>query len=140
RINPGNVLEASLEDTSDPALTSRALRAIGELGLRRMLPGVTAHLDAEDPDIRFSAAWSAALLGEPSAVPVLGSFALEEGPRAERACEVGLRCLDTAHAYKAHGELADREELSRLAVAAVGTIGDPALMDWLIERMQTPAL
>src|SRR5262245_26038226 len=44
RLDPGPVLESSLEDVEDSFLTARALEAVGELGLREMLPLVLVHL------------------------------------------------------------------------------------------------
>ena len=140
RIDPGQILEQSITNADDPQLTARALRAAGELGLPRLLPFIRPYLDDEIDDIRFAASWSAALLGESAAVPVLGAFAADGGARAEDACMVGLRRLSGGSAYKAHQELAGRPGLSRLAVAAAGMTGDPALIDWLLAQMQTPAL
>jgi len=140
RLDPGPVLESSLEDVEDSFLTARALEAVGELGLREMLPLVLVHLASSDEHIRFSAAWSASLLGDKSALPVLGAFALEPGSRAGSACALGLRCLRPRDACQTHQALADCPELSRLAVAAVGTIGDPALVEWLLPCLRVPAL
>ena len=140
RINPGAVLEHSLRHLDHVPLTSRALRAAGELGLRQLVPAIQPFLESPDDDVRFAAAWSAALLGDASAIRVLGAFAAELGPHAERACMLGLRCLSAAAGCKAHRELADRPELARLAVAAAGIIGDPALIDWLLRQMETPEL
>jgi uncharacterized protein (TIGR02270 family) len=138
RINPGAVLEHSLRHLDHVPLTSRALRAAGELGLRQLVPAIQPFFDSPDDDVRFAAAWSAALLGDASAIRVLGAFAADLGPHAERACMLGLRCLSAAAGCKAHRELADRPELERLAVAAAGIIGDPALVDWLLRQMETP--
>ena len=139
RVNPGEVLEKSLATIDDPALTSRSLRAVGELGIKRLLPAVTPHLDAEHDDVRFAAAWSAALLGEPLAVRTLGAFAAEQGPHAQAACMVGLRCLRPSDGCRAHEELTSRPELTRLAITAAGIIGDPALVDWVLAQMETTA-
>lgn len=140
RIDPGAVLETSLRHVDHVPLTSRALRAAGELGLRRLVPAITPFFDSPEDDVRFAAAWSAALLGDASAIRVLGAFAADLGPHAERACMLGLRCLSAAAGCRAHRELADRPELARLAVAAAGIVGDPALVDWLLRQMETPAL
>lgn len=140
RLNPGAVLDATLQEATNPLLTSRALRAIGELGLTEMRSSVCAHLQSADDDIRFAAAWSAGLLGERAAVPVLGQFVAAGGAYAEKACTVGLKCLTGREAYQAHDELASHQELGRLAITAAGVIGDPALVDWLLAQMQVPAL
>ncbi len=140
RIDPGAVLETSLRHIDHLPLTSRALRAAGELGLRQLVPAIKPYFESPEDEVRFAAAWSAALLGDSSAIRVLGAFAAELGPHAERACMLGLRCLPAAAGCRAHRELADRPELARLSVAAAGIIGDPALVDWLLRQMESPAL
>lgn len=138
RINPGEVLNSSLRDRTNPLLVARALRAIGELGMKQMKSAVCAHLDSADDDIRFAAAWSACLLGERAAVRVLGGFAVDAGRYAERACSIALRCLPLRDAYKAHDEIASHPELTRLAISAAGLIGDPALVGWLLHCAAAP--
>ncbi len=140
RRDPGPVIDTCLTSATDPLLISRALRAVGELGLVRALPAILPLLEATDDRVRFTAGWAAALLGERTAVPVLGGFAADGGPYAERACAVGLRLLPAGAAYRAHEELAGRPGLGRLAILAAGFIGDPALADWLLVQMRTPSL
>src|SRR5207249_3665809 len=140
RIDLGEILDTIVANGDDPRLIARALRAAGELGLTRLMKFIRPRFEAELDEVRFAAAWSGALLGEMSAVPVLGAFAADGGDLAEQACMVGLRLLSGGSAYKAHQELTARPELSRLAVSAAGMIGDPALVDWILAQMDSPAL
>ncbi len=123
----------------DQDVRARALRGAGELGALQLLPEVRACLDAEHEGTRFGAAWSGTLLGDRAAADALGAFALDGGPHAERACMLGLRRMGLTAAHATHGELVTRSQ-RRLAVVAAGIIGDPVLIDWLLEQMHVSAL
>ncbi|MCK6499019.1 MAG: TIGR02270 family protein, partial [Nitrospira sp.] len=137
RQDPGVVLESTLSST-DLWLKARSLKAVGELGRNDLLPVVKSNLNSEDPTSRFWAAWSGALLGEPSAIPVLQRLAEQGGERAESACAMALRRMPLQAAHEWQRELAGRPETLRMAVQALGVIGDPAGIPWLIERMAKP--
>ncbi|WHZ21847.1 MAG: hypothetical protein OJF47_000959 [Nitrospira sp.] len=137
RRDPGAALTDALK-SDDPSLKARALKAVGEFGRKDLLQLATNNLRAEDPTCRFWAGRSGALLGEPSAIPVLQRFASQGGERAESACAMALRRmpLDAAHDWQR--ELAGRSETFRMAVQALGVIGNPAGIPWLIEQMAKP--
>jgi hypothetical protein len=59
--DPGEWLGKALA-SRDHLLKARALRAIGELARRDLLPAASAALRSRDPHVRFSAAWSLARL------------------------------------------------------------------------------
>ncbi|MBV6471037.1 MAG: hypothetical protein NBKEAIPA_02964 [Nitrospirae bacterium] len=137
RQDPGAALLDSLSAT-DLSLKARSLKAVGELGRNDLLPVVKSNLNSEDPTSRFWAAWSGALLGEPSAIPVLQRLAEQGGERAESACAMALRRMPLQAAHEWQRELAGRPETLRMAVQGLGVIGDPAGIPWLIERMAKP--
>lgn len=139
RQDPSTVLESTLSST-DLWLKARSIKAVGELGRKDLLPLLKFNLNSEDPTCRFWAAWSGALLGEPSAIPVLQLFAKQAGERAERACAMALRRMPLQAAHNWQRELAGRSETLRRAVQALGVIGDPAGIPWLIEQMTKPDL
>jgi uncharacterized protein (TIGR02270 family) len=101
---------------------------------------VTENLRAEDENVRYWAAWSGALLGEPSAIPVLQGFAIPNNSYAEQASGMALRRLplDEAHAWGR--ELAGRPATRRKAVIGAGVVGDPAQIPCLVEQMAIPEL
>ncbi|GAB4136671.1 MAG: HEAT repeat domain-containing protein [Cyanobacteria bacterium J069] len=80
-------LMAALSDESDRTelggypLRRNAARALGKLGDRRAVPGLTACLSCEDFYVRESAAQSLGMLGDPSCIPALVSL-LEGGVAA----------------------------------------------------------
>ena len=134
RHDPG----ASLTQTvyaRDPRLQARSLRATGELGRADLLSDLRRELDSDHEACRFWAAWSAALLGEPAANDVLWRFAFAEGPFAERACSIVMRCVDPAVACARVRELADTAGKLRIALVGAAALGDPALVPWVIDCM-----
>lgn len=141
RQNPGRALDKALAD-SDPSLLARALQAVGELGgcdgRHRAL--LRDHFSAEDEAVRFAAAWSAGLGRDPKALEILPSFVRPASPYAEAALQVILAQMPTARARTWQQHLAGAPETLRLAVMAVGLLGDPSLVPWLLDRMREPAL
>jgi uncharacterized protein (TIGR02270 family) len=122
----------------EPRLKARALRAVGELGRADLLPELKSELDADDEGCRFSAAWSAALLGEPKAIPVLLELADAGGPHAIRAADMAMRRMDPAVAaawLRARSRPSDR---ARVALTGAAALGDTSLVPWLIDWMATP--
>jgi uncharacterized protein (TIGR02270 family) len=63
RVDPKAALQAAIID-DDPLLQARALRAVGELGRKDLLPVLRQQLRVKDDAYHFWAAWSAVLLGD----------------------------------------------------------------------------
>lgn len=135
RRDPGQALLKAAED-SDTGLRARAFRAVGELGLSRLAlqPGKIGGLP--DPECRYSAAWSAALLGgRPEAASALADLA-ESGPiRREAAVRLAARRLGLGLAGPWLRKLP-----GRLAVIGIGAAGDPDAVATLLEGMRAPEL
>lgn len=123
--------------SGDRRLRSRALRAAGEIGRSDLLGDLRATLKAEDEPLAFSAAWSAAVLGEQAALPVLMRIAKGGGPHAERAATTAVRRMDIAVATGELRALASAGDL-RAAIAGAAALGDPAAVPWLFEPMEAP--
>jgi uncharacterized protein (TIGR02270 family) len=134
RQDPGAMLSVAVTE-GDPLLRSRALKAAGELGRIDMLGNCRSCFSVDDVDSQFWAAWSAALLGDPSSESVLRSIAEGGGHFAERACQIVARRMRREDGLAWQKQLAAREEHHRLAILAAGSVGDPALVPWLIEQM-----
>jgi hypothetical protein len=159
RQYPVKPLIDALSD-NDLLLKARALQAVGQFGRVDLLSLLRLNLTAEDDLCRFNAAWSAALLGDTSAVSVLKTFVTPVRPphprieygagsnplpqgareRAEEAVKIALRRMDLESAHSWQKELAQNPETVRLALIGAGAIGDPILIPWLIEQMKTPVL
>lgn len=136
---PGSSLTHAL-GSEDVRLRSRALRAAGELGCRELEPWVRAALEDPNEDSRFWAAWSCVLLGDPFPLDSLWAFALGGGAFAVRAATLAARRLDPRRVADDVRALAMSEEGSRPAFAAAAALGDPALVPWLLERMEDPEM
>jgi uncharacterized protein (TIGR02270 family) len=137
REDPGKILNDSLS-SPDLGLKSRALKAIGEIGISEFASAVRDYLNHEDEASRFYAALSSALLGHMAGVPVLQNMAETGGPFAERACSTALRRMDVAEARDWQGEISKKANLQRIALIGAGALGDPALIPWLVEYMTVP--
>jgi len=134
RQDPSEFLKAALTH-EDLILRARALKAVGELGRTDLLKSVASLLNSEDVPCQFAAAWSSARLGDALSIPVLQKLAINNEQLSERAGAMALRRMGLKEAQAWQRELASRPELHRLAVQAVGVIGDPVSMSWLIDQM-----
>lgn len=137
RHDPGRALDDAL-NASDPALRARALRAAGELGRVDLLGAIWAHLNDDDDLCRYSAAWSAALLGDEHVPNILKGFVRSEYPWRHEALQLAMRRMSHAVALEWQAERSKEPALHRSAVTAAGIIGDPVLIPWLIDKMTIP--
>jgi uncharacterized protein (TIGR02270 family) len=140
RKDPGRPLTDAFSDP-DLFLRARALRAVGELGRIDLIHNLERQFHSEDGACRFWSAWSNVLLyGHSNAVQVLEAIAGSTGPFQERAVNLLFRRLSLGRSHEWHQHLASKPDSVRMAVIAAGVIGDPALIPWLVERMNDPKL
>ena len=139
RVDPGKILKDAIRNENQ-ALKARSLKAAGELGRIDLLPALVDNLSHEDEACRFFAAWSAALLGDRNALPVLQSIAVSSANYQEEAVKAAFRNMENRNAIKWHVNLAAIPGITRLAVTGAGILGDPLLIPWLLEQMKTPEL
>ena len=137
RQDPGRELETAVASDFAP-LRSRALRAVGELGRADLQKQCEANFDQDDSGCRFWAAHSAALLGSAEAGSRLRLIAESNSPWAERAAELAVRTAPDA-ALDWIGHLIRNEDRQRVACIAVGALGDPQCVPWLMEMMAVPS-
>jgi uncharacterized protein (TIGR02270 family) len=141
RKDPGKYLTDALTD-NNPLLKARALQAVGELGRRDLLSIVKNNLESDNEDCRFSAAWTATLLGNTDAILVLKSFASMDYKYKyrEEAVKLAMRQMDISSAHNWQKELTQNPDTIRLALIGAGAIGDPILIPWIIDQMAVPEL
>jgi uncharacterized protein (TIGR02270 family) len=137
RQDPGSILYDGLS-SSDSFVKARTLKVIGELGKTEFVAAVIDHLNDDDENCRFYAAWSSSLLGNMSGLPVLQTIAENESPRAEKACLIALRRMSIPDEHEWCTATAKKTNLQRIALIGAGAIGDPVLIPWLIEYMSIP--
>ncbi|EAR22488.1 TIGR02270 family protein [Nitrococcus mobilis] len=141
RVDPGAVLIESLQ-VQDVELRAMALRVAGVLGRVDFLPAIAAQVQSTDPEVRFQAACSAALLGDRGAAPreALTFVGMQQPRLADRALKVALRALPLNAALPWVNQLVRQPEDLRHAVLACGIIGEPGCVPWLLEQMSVPEL
>ena len=131
------VLAAALNDP-EPVFQARALRAVGELKRRDLLPALRQKFKSDDTACQFWAAWSAVLLDDKSALVVLNKFATIDSAFIKPALQLMLRTMDVPSASKWLSGFAQSPEILRHAVLGAGIIGEPVYIPWLIKLMNVP--
>ncbi|MDH4079541.1 MAG: TIGR02270 family protein [Nitrospira sp.] len=139
RVDPKQALTQAVT-SRNLTLRARALKAVGELGRRDLLGAVKENLKEEDESVRYWAAWSGALLGEPAAIPVLQRLVEAGHPQREQACALALRRMAVPEGQAWLKTLVSAPNTIRLAVQAAGVIGDPSNIPWLIQQIGDPNL
>ncbi|MET0068542.1 MAG: TIGR02270 family protein [Candidatus Thiodiazotropha sp.] len=137
RIDCKDYLIKGIHDTNT-ALCARALRCVGELRRKDLLPAVSEHLESEDISCRFWAAWSATLLGDTEGLSVLQSFFEIESRFRQPSLLLGLRVMDKANAVNWVKEHTRKSGYERAIIEATGIVADPVTIPWLISLMQNP--
>lgn len=147
QVDPGRVLQDGLV-AAQPPVRAAALRCAGELGRIDLLEPARQAMNDEHPDVVFQAAVAVCLLGDRQAsLKVLAEAALQPTPQGDRALAVVLTASrdDVAHsiarAFSRHAQEQPGDKVrQRRLVRALGLLGDPRFVPWLVERMAEPAL
>jgi uncharacterized protein (TIGR02270 family) len=141
RRHPGQPLVRALADP-DLRLRARTLGACGELGETVLLPAILLAVSDPDNACRFSAAWSAARLGDrsPGVLNALCEISTGHTPYAERALGMALRIMELHQAKVWHRQLRGEPTQLRTAAIAGGIIGNLEAVEYLIDLMDIPAI
>lgn len=143
RYDPGDILVSILyrEDCCRHAnLYMRSLRLAGELRRREILPAIQKACAERNSDVRFWAVWSAILLGDLTQTTHLRKVVMYRGPYQDWAIQLAFRVLsvNAAHAW-INAMAADGKNI-RAVIKAIGVLGDPFAVNWLIQKMADPLL
>ncbi|TQV76396.1 TIGR02270 family protein [Aliikangiella marina] len=136
---PGEILGSLLkrEDClNHKKLRARALRLIGELKLQDYRWAIDDAYSDEDPEVKFWVNWSTIMLGDPTAVRQLETYVQEPGDLQRKAVDVAFRVLPIDQARAWISKLSSQPENVRIVIEAVGILGDPHAVPWLIEKMR----
>ena len=147
QVDPGRVLQDGLA-AEQPFVRAAALRAAGELGRVDLLEQARQAIGHEHPDVAFQAAVAACLLGDrQSSLGVLADAALQPTPQGDRALALvmtassGDMASAIAHGFSKHAQDQPEDKVRRRRlIRALGLLGDPRFVPWLIERMAEPKL
>lgn len=138
RVDIGEALPVILkrEDCAqDTKLYSRALRLVGELRRQDCMPYINAALQSSDEDIRFWANWSAILLGQRANVENLKPYVFKSSKLQHAAIQLVFRVLNVEQGRETISELSKDNSQVRAVIKAIGVLGDPHAINWLINKM-----
>ncbi|WP_417692525.1 TIGR02270 family protein [Pseudomonas sp.] len=134
RHDPGPALLAVLSD-ADPSVLARAARTAGELRRRDLLPAIRTHRQHEDAATRFWANWAIAQMGDEQALEPLRQFAERPGEFQYRALCVLLAWQEREPSIAWIRQLVQDPRDRRIGIQALGLLGDPVCVPWLIQQM-----
>lgn len=124
----------------DAKLYMRALRLVGELRRQDLMPALQAALSESNSDILFWAAWSSVLLGQVAEVAHLRKVVLHRGPYQEWAIQLAFRVLGVETGREWISAMSKDKTHVRAVIKALGVLGDPHAVNWLIGKMAEPLL
>ncbi|MBL9051872.1 MAG: hypothetical protein JNK19_17290 [Tabrizicola sp.] len=142
RIDPKGHLKPLLSHR-DARVAARAMRLAAELGRADLVPDLTRLSDNADPDLRFWAAWAAALLGDRRTAPAILAALITPATapaRARLTAELLPLVLDDRAARSAIARLMSDRLTERWGVVATGALGAADTLDWLLRQMAEPTL
>ncbi len=134
RHDPGPALLAVLSD-ADPSVLARAARTAGELRRRDLLPAIRTHRLHENAATRFWANWATAQMGDEQALEPLQQFAEQPGEFQYRALCVLLAWQEREPSVAWIRQLVQDPRDRRVGIQALGLLGDPVCVPWLIQQM-----
>ncbi|WMI97483.1 TIGR02270 family protein [Pseudomonas chlororaphis subsp. aurantiaca] len=134
RHDPGPALLAGLSH-ADPGVLARAARSAGELRRRDLMPAIRAHRQHQEAAPRFWANWATAQMGDEEALEPLRQFAEQAGEFQYRALCVLLAWQKRERSIAWIRQLMQNPEQRRIGIQAVGLLGDPVSVPWLIQQM-----
>jgi uncharacterized protein (TIGR02270 family) len=134
RHDPGDALLTELS-RADPGVLARAARTAGELRRHDLMPTIRAHRLHTDAATRFWANWATAQIGDEYALEPLRQFAEQPGEFQYRALCVLLAWQPREHSIAWIHPLLQNPGQRRVGIQAIGLLGDPAGVPWLIQQM-----
>jgi uncharacterized protein (TIGR02270 family) len=137
RHDPGPALLAGLAD-ADSSVLARAARTAGELRRRDLKPAIRAHRLHQDPATRFWANWAIAQMGDEQALESLRQFAEQPSEFQYRALCVLLAWQDRDPSIAWIRQWVQNPAQRRFGIQALGLLGDPVSVPWLVEQMLEP--
>ncbi|MGZ0701417.1 TIGR02270 family protein [Pseudomonas piscis] len=134
RRDPGAPLQLALAQV-DPGVLARAARTAGELRRRDLLPALHQHRQHGDVATRFWINWATAQMGDEQALEPLREFAERPGPFQFRALCVLLAWQRRELSISWICQLIENPGQLRTGIQAIGLVGDPVSVPWLIQQM-----
>ena len=134
-------LACRLTDDPDSEVRTRALRLVGELGRSDLLQQALRAMDGEaNLEAARWAGWSVGLLADSAcALPVLMPWAVQVAD-GYPALDLAIRLMPQPEATDWIRPMNSTPAQARCVARAVGALGDPAALPWLIAKLADPAI
>ncbi len=135
-LDPGGPLETSLAHPS-PGVVRAACHATGRLRRRDLASPILSLMRHPDPEVALAAAIAAGQLGLPDAWEPLMAAATSRPDRHDELVTLATRVADP---WRGAALVVNPDSLPlRTALVAIGTVGDPRGIPWLLEKMRLPS-
>ncbi|UQY36670.1 TIGR02270 family protein [Pseudomonas fulva] len=132
--DPGPALLSALAH-GDAGVLAAAARLAGTLRRRDLLQPLRQHRLHGDDEVRFWSNWASAQMGDQEALGNLRLFAEQPGERRRPALEVLLAWQPREASIAWLRGLMQSEAHRHMAIQAIGLLGDPQTVPWLIRQM-----
>ncbi|KGJ92048.1 TIGR02270 family protein [Colwellia psychrerythraea] len=140
RKSPGDILQEFFqrEDClSHTKLLIRLLRVVGELKLYTYVNQVQKLAQHDEPEIAFWANWSLVMIGEHKQVIPLLNFIQEESSWQQLGIQTIFKVLPIDQSRQWISQFSQKPDMIRSVIKATGVLGDPHVIPWLIDKMNT---
>lgn len=132
--DPGPALLSALGH-GDASVLAAAARLAGTLRRRDLLQPLRQHRLHGDDEVRFWSNWASAQMGDQEALGNLRLFAEQPGERRRPALEVLLAWQPREASVAWLRGLMQSAAHRHMAIQAIGLLGDPQTIPWLIRQM-----
>lgn len=139
RSDPGVALDDALRATSAP-LRATAIDGAGKLARADLLDEIREDMASESPSVRGAAAFSSALLGDPSAPDELWKGADVERPGGRDALTLALARMGHEEGLSRLQAWTKEDARARTAIVTAGLLGAPEALPFVLERLEVPEL
>ena len=137
---PDKQILRSLLSADDERVRARGFRIIGELKLHEAETVTEAGLDDDSELCQFNAACSLALFRNGKGIAWLHNHCQTPEQTSPSALELLLRSQPSPDSVAMIRSLVSDDQNERLAIQAIGILGDPASVGWLIGKMESVEL
>ena len=139
REDPGAALANALQ-ASEAAVRAAAVRGAGALKRLDLLPYARRLVDDDDETCRYWAAWTWTMLEPRAGLRHLTRWIDRDDDMGRGARQTCFRAMGIEEGKEWIRTMAQDPEARRRTVEAVGVLGDPTSVPWLMVQMQAPAM
>lgn len=137
-VHCGEILNTALNNQqlkNTPEYLSRLIRSAGIMQRTDLLPMIQRHIKDENAHIAYSSIFASLLLGDKSQISLLKPAVFDNTSLTDSAINLTFRALPKTEAKAWARELSETPGNRRQLISAIGVVGDPTALPWLIEQM-----